>query len=685
MGSTANTEYLEMKIEEVDPSVMPYAEGETRSYVSIDMDNRTLDIPNDLKIAGVENDNGVKRIFFRIPRMSQNTDLSEFDIYINFINAQGREDRYHCTDQQTDGENLTFSWLISNSVTNREGKVQFLVCMEDGEGNHWNSAISELDVLKGLETSPGEVPQPETDAIRQMMEEVEQRCEDAISEIDEKRQEILGDGQTANDLIGYNLRKIVPKEIYLNKSKEEEVASYNPITTSNFSVHLSRAEKAGYVGVAFYVDENYANVKGREIRIRIKNTSESLSSFYVRLHNHRASWGSADGSIAIVDERIDTLNPNEEKDYAFKMSDYESFYSGEGKIQHVAVSIVLEGQPGTLSMDAMTYLYFYDDYEKYKGFDSGKIFYTRSEGGEKIPSEQYITCWGDSLTALGGWTDKLQELSGMKVYNGGTGGEDSRTVMARQGGDVMMVNNLRIPTDKTPVTIAVRSTEHGIATFFGQKAAPLLQGGGSHVNPCRILDVEGTLAWTGTSYNDENGTWTFTRSEAGGELLIDRPTAITTDFDREKNAPYLMVIFMGQNGGYTDTDDLIWQHKKMIEHARAENVIILGLSSGTAAERKEYETAMKKEFGRYFVSIREYLASPIYDVQGSAPENIVNCFGLADAGLMATQDDLEDIKVGKVPPQCLADAVHYTDKTKAVIGNMLYRKCVELGIFIAGS
>ena len=31
----------------------------------------------------------------------------------------------------------------------------------------------------------------------------------------------------------------------------------------------------------------------------------------------------------------------------------------------------------------------------------------------------YITCWGDSLTAGGGWTTLLGTLSGMNVYNGG--------------------------------------------------------------------------------------------------------------------------------------------------------------------------------------------------------------------------------------------------------------------------
>lgn len=310
------------------------------------------------------------------------------------------------------------------------------------------------------------------------------------------------------------------------------------------------------------------------------------------------------------------------------------------------------------------------------------------DGGFTDPNEKikYITCWGDSLTAGGGWTTTLSNLAEMPIYNGGTGGESARTIVARQGADIMMVNNITIPADTTPVTIASRSTDSGISTELGYKVTPLLQGG-SHVNPCKIGNIVGTLAWTGTNYADTNGTWTFTRKEAGEAVTINRPTAIRTDFDMNKNNPYLMIIYIGQNGGYTDLDDLVRQHKLMIQHASADHVIILGLSSGTAANRKDYEDRMKKEFGRYFISLREYLAHPIYG--GEDGNTIVSCYGLADQNLEpgskeyngTTYNALEEIATGTVPHQILQDSVHYTTGTKTVIGNMIYKKCKELNIF----
>lgn len=284
----------------------------------------------------------------------------------------------------------------------------------------------------------------------------------------------------------------------------------------------------------------------------------------------------------------------------------------------------------------------------------------------EMKTDKYITCWGDSLTAGAGWTERLAALSGIPVHNAGTGGENARTITARQGADVIMVNNITIPAAVEPVTLATYAEP--FTTAFGYNATPLLQGGSGHVNPVKIGGIEGTLKWTGSSYNDTAGTWTFTRSEAGEAVTINRPTALVTAYDREKNAPHLMVVFMGQNGGYnSDDEELINLHRLMINHAKAKHTIILGLSSGSAESRAEYEAAMKKAFGRYFISLREYLSQ----------------YGLADAGLTPTAEDEAAMATGTVPPQLLADAVHYTNATKTVIGNLIYKCACELGIFEA--
>lgn len=374
----------------------------------------------------------------------------------------------------------------------------------------------------------------------------------------------------------------------------------------------------------------YIDVKSNDTACTIQNLHK------LALHNSLTNWNGVNLSAGIV-----------------KLSDVDlSAYADEDEI-YLIFGIVA----GTLSnplWDTITCDLSVTVLEKTESF-----VWSDDTGGK------YITCWGDSLTSLGGWTTKLQELSGMTVYNAGTGGENVHTIMARQGADAIMVNGVTIPAGVTPVTLATYASP--LKTAFGHNVTPLLQGG-AHVNPVKIAGIEGTLKWTGSSYSDTSGTWTFTRTEAGEEVVINRPTALTTAYDREKNSPYLMVIFMGQNGGYNnDNEELVNLHRLMIDHSNAKHVIVLGLSSGSTSGRADYEAAMKKAFGRYFISLREYLSQ----------------YGLEDAGLTPTTADTTAMMGGTVPPQLLADGVHYTAATKTVIGNLIYKRCCELGIFEA--
>jgi hypothetical protein len=85
------------------------------------------------------------------------------------------------------------------------------------------------------------------------------------------------------------------------------------------------------------------------------------------------------------------------------------------------------------------------------------------------------------------------------------------------------------------------------------------------------------------------------------------------------------------------------QHKMMIGHSNANHVIILGLSSGSAASRENYEARMKKEFDRYFISLREYLATPIYE-----NGEIISCYGIADQDANVAMDYVSQNASGKL-------------------------------------
>lgn len=126
---------------------------------AVDNNLRTVSIPESMSVLGVEHDDDVHRLYFQIPKMYGDTDLSDFDIRINYMNAAGDGDVYAVTDKEVSGDNITFSWLVGRHAFAQRGDVIFIVCLKqmDDEGNvikEFNTTVTTLPpVLEGLETS----------------------------------------------------------------------------------------------------------------------------------------------------------------------------------------------------------------------------------------------------------------------------------------------------------------------------------------------------------------------------------------------------------------------------------------------------------------------------------------------------------------------------------------------------
>ena len=295
--------------------------------------------------------------------------------------------------------------------------------------------------------------------------------------------------------------------------------------------------------------------------------------------------------------------------------------------------------------------------DELKGFDPDD--YVKKEDIRYLGKR--IICWGDSLTAMGGWTTKLANLSGFEVVNCGTGGENSKTIAARQGADCIVIDNVTIPAGTTPVQITNYATK--FTTYMGETVSPLLQSGSTHVNPCMLGDIEGTLKWTGSSYSDTTGVWTFTRSVAGNAVNINRPTQLTTFADREYNdGSNIHVFFIGTNDGAFNVDDMINRLRLMIDHSKTCEYLILGL---TRIQSEGYKEKFKAAFGRKWLDLHGYLVK----------------YGLSDSGLAATAEDRNAIASDLVPPSLLMDAVHFTEKTRELIGIQVYNRLRDLHYF----
>lgn len=137
-------------------------------YLIIDDNSREIYVPSGELLLGVTNDEKTERKYFQCPRIvGDNVDLTQYQLYINYQNANGEKDKYIVTDVKVVDDNITFTWLLSGKVTEYQGNISFIVCARNVDSlgnitNEWNTAIATGTCIVGLEVddlTPGEQEQ----------------------------------------------------------------------------------------------------------------------------------------------------------------------------------------------------------------------------------------------------------------------------------------------------------------------------------------------------------------------------------------------------------------------------------------------------------------------------------------------------------------------------------------------
>lgn len=358
----------------------------------------------------------------------------------------------------------------------------------------------------------------------------------------------------------------------------------------------------------------------------------------------------------------------------------------------LAVLFVIDGQQSKKLSQELAEVAKQQDLEKKAFLETVKDEY----GSDLKIISQYmpgIVCWGDSLTAGAGGdgvtypkvlkaliqenicepydvrsvfdskyaylVDPEDYSVDVPVINMGVGGEITLAIAARNGAIPLAVSELlTIPEDKTPVEIHY--------TLEGGQNIPLLRQGNAGVNPVKIGGIEGTLSIVQESWSSKEYSYYFTRSVPGETKQIEPGTEIVTAASSQY-LDYITVIFMGQNGGYADIQDLIRQQRAIIDHqtANQNRFIIVGLHTGNRETRRELEEAMQEEYGDQYINLREYMATK----------------ALKDAGLEPTAQDRALMEQGATPESLLSDTVHFNAAGYDLIGKLVYNTMDELGYF----
>lgn len=154
------------------------SEGATQDKVlRIDNELRTISIPSNLTVLGVESDEDVNVIKFEMPRHYGEVDLSTFAVRVNYMNANGDGDIYKVTDLVASEEKMTFSWLVGRTASMYKGDTRFIVCLKKLAEDfvvkqEFNTTVASLPVLQGLEPNE-QLIQRYPDIIEQMLKFME--------------------------------------------------------------------------------------------------------------------------------------------------------------------------------------------------------------------------------------------------------------------------------------------------------------------------------------------------------------------------------------------------------------------------------------------------------------------------------------------------------------------------------
>lgn len=165
-------------IDEIFNAMPDDAAAAGHEYLIIDPETRTITVPESERIFGVTGDDLADRKYFMCPRyVGDGLDLAGMFLSVYFRTATDYEDGYLVDDVAVNGEYVTFSWLLSSSVTEYKGTVQFTVCADlpntaEKRRPDWNTTIASGEVLEGLDPDVGDVVADTSDVVAQLREMV---------------------------------------------------------------------------------------------------------------------------------------------------------------------------------------------------------------------------------------------------------------------------------------------------------------------------------------------------------------------------------------------------------------------------------------------------------------------------------------------------------------------------------
>ncbi|MBQ8381150.1 MAG: prolyl oligopeptidase family serine peptidase, partial [Clostridia bacterium] len=309
----------------------------------------------------------------------------------------------------------------------------------------------------------------------------------------------------------------------------------------------------------------------------------------------------------------------------------------------------------------------------------------------------YANQYGIDLASLGStatganYTAVLKNLiasymySGIDVANCGVGGEATSTIAARADTEsyyLYLDGEATIGSSAAVIPLAHYAS--------GGRVGILRQGGSPTVNPVTIvgkdklgndISVTGTISMAALKADAPAGLnkntcdakyleYTFTRNDGKTDTLEFASGARVIS-----KASYLYdgrtaIIFMGENGGYSDAAELIRQQEEILAAVGSpEHYLIISTTSGTNESRSGIRKALSERWGERYINMGDELNSrrESYEFAGYSKADVDKIMG--------------SIAEGSVTPLFIKDNCHPNAVGYAVIGNIVFERLYKIGAF----
>jgi hypothetical protein len=239
-----------------------------------------------------------------------------------------------------------------------------------------------------------------------------------------------------------------------------------------------------------------------------------------------------------------------------------------------------------------------------------------------------IICWGDSLTAgdgVGVYPNELQTLLGSdySVINQGVGGENVPTILGRLGSEPMYAPiAYTLPATLDSVLIADGTIGSYLFNSYNnqQDCFPLLQEGSTRINPCYVSGVECTLYREiisgGSSTNPAQNKWYIKRNIIGNAINVPLGEPIIMQASKNYRNPKAAILWIGTNGGFADSTDLVNRLLNAKSFINTDDVIIV--NRHTIVDNTT-DNLLIKTFGCRFFNWRRYVSTMALAQNGITP------------------------------------------------------------------